>query len=98
MRGVYLFSHPANGIRYGDPYYDPFWAEAQDLEMPVAIHVSHTPEFVGHELYRDEDGQGRGPGEIRWFHAMLINGDCVLPSPPCSRARSSSASRGSGSA
>ena len=78
MKSVYLFSHPANGIRYGDPYYDPFWAEAQALEMPVAIHVSHTPEFVGHDLYANEDGQGRGPGEIRWFHAMLINGDCVI--------------------
>ena len=77
MRGVYLFSHPANGIRYGSPYYDPFWAEAQDLEMPVAIHVSHTPRFVGHQLYEDE-GSGKGPGEVRWFHNMLINGDCVL--------------------
>ena len=46
--------------------------------MPVAIHVSHTPEFVGHELYAEDEGQGRSPGEIRWFHAMLINGDCVV--------------------
>ena len=78
MRSVYLFSHPANGIRYGDPYYDPFWAEAQELDMPVAIHVSHTPKFVGHDLYEQDAGAGRGAGEIRWFHGMMINGDCVL--------------------
>ena len=67
MKSVYLFSHPANGIRYGDPYYDPFWAEAQDLDLPVAIHVSHTPEFVGHELYAEDEGQGRSPGRSAGF-------------------------------
>ena len=77
MKGVYVFAPTVNGIRYGDPYYDPFWAEAEDLEMPIAIHVSHNPEFVGHHLYSKENS-GRGPGEIRWFHAMMINGDCVL--------------------
>jgi predicted TIM-barrel fold metal-dependent hydrolase len=34
MKGVYVFVPTVNGIRYGDPYYDPFWAEAEDLEMP----------------------------------------------------------------
>ena len=27
--GVYLFPNPTNGVHYGDPYYDPFWARGR---------------------------------------------------------------------
>ena len=72
MKGVYLFSHPANGIPYGDRFYDPFWAEAQELGMPIGIHVSNTPNFVGHHLY-----QG-GFGASRWFYNLMFHGDSLL--------------------
>ena len=52
-QGIYMFPNPpVNGIPYGETYYDPFWAEAQDLDLPIGIHVSSTPRYTGHELYK----------------------------------------------
>ncbi|HEU5319327.1 MAG TPA: amidohydrolase family protein, partial [Methylomirabilota bacterium] len=33
-----LSSHPVNGRAWYDPVYDPFWAEAERLGVPVAFH------------------------------------------------------------
>ncbi|MEE9248743.1 MAG: amidohydrolase family protein [Dehalococcoidia bacterium] len=71
-KGVYLFPVPANRIPYGDRYYDPFWAECQDLGLPVGIHVSNTPRHAGHELY-----QG-GFGQNNWFFNLMYNPDCQI--------------------
>jgi uncharacterized protein len=39
--GVYLSPDPASrgGMQFDDPRLAPFWAKAQDLDMPVAFHV-----------------------------------------------------------
>ncbi|MEE9324706.1 MAG: amidohydrolase family protein [Dehalococcoidia bacterium] len=72
MKGVYLFSHPANGTPYGNRYYDSLWAEAQELVMPIGIHVSNTPKFWGHHLYSGGFAAGL------WFFNMMYHGDCLL--------------------
>ena len=72
IKGVYLFPNPTNGIPYGDEYYDPFWAECEDMGLPIAIHVSSTPNHVGHELY--PSGWAVNP----WFFGLYFNGDCQL--------------------
>ena len=52
-KGVYMFPNPpVNGIPYGEKYYDPFWAEVQEIDLPIGIHVSSTPRYVGHDLYK----------------------------------------------
>ncbi len=72
VKGVYLFPNPTNGIPYGDRYYDPFWAECEDMGLPIGIHVSSTPEHVGHELY--PSSWTVNP----WFFNVYFNGDCQL--------------------
>ena len=39
LKSVMLTPWPANGKAYGDTYYDPFWATAQDVGLPVGLHV-----------------------------------------------------------
>jgi predicted TIM-barrel fold metal-dependent hydrolase len=71
--GVYLFPNPTNGIHYGDAYYDPFWAEVQDLGLPIGIHVSSTPNYIGHHLIRDA-----GFNNNTWFFSLAQKMDCQL--------------------
>ena len=51
MKGIYPPVVPFNGIPYGEPHYDNFWAEAQDLEVPVSLHVTGNVNGVGGDLY-----------------------------------------------
>ena len=51
VKGVMLTPHPANGKAYGDTYYDPFWAVAQDFGLPVGLHVIARPGYFGSEWY-----------------------------------------------
>jgi predicted TIM-barrel fold metal-dependent hydrolase len=39
LRGVLIWGSPPEDKPYSDPCYDPFWAAAQDLEMPVSLHI-----------------------------------------------------------
>ena len=39
MRGVLIWANPPADCRYSDPVYEPFWAEAERLEMPVSMHI-----------------------------------------------------------
>ena len=71
-KGVYLFSVPANGIPYGDQYYDPFYAECQDLGLPLGIHVSNTPRHAGHDLYKGDFSQNG------WWQTLMYHPDCML--------------------
>jgi predicted TIM-barrel fold metal-dependent hydrolase len=39
--GVFISPKQYNGHPYpGDPYYDPFWAAAQECNLPVGIHIT----------------------------------------------------------
>ncbi len=71
-KGVYLFPVPANGIPYGDQYYDPFWAECQDMGIPLGIHVSNTPRHSGSSLYKGTFG-----GNAWWLN-MMYKPDCII--------------------
>ena len=74
ISGVYLFPNPTNGIHYGDPYYDPFWAEVEDLGLPIGIHVSSTPGYIGHHVIRDA-GFNKNTWFFRWRKRWIAN--CV---------------------
>src|SRR4029077_20844361 len=40
FKAVFVRPNPFNGRRLCDPAYDPFWREAQELRIPVAVHSS----------------------------------------------------------
>ncbi len=39
LRGVGIHSLPPDERPFGDPVYDPFWAEAQDTRTPISLHL-----------------------------------------------------------
>jgi predicted TIM-barrel fold metal-dependent hydrolase len=55
MRAVFIRPNPFNGRRLCDPVYDEFWREAQELNIPVAIHGSFGTKMqtLGQERYKD---------------------------------------------
>lgn len=53
MKGVFVSAYAYNGKPYGHPYYEPFWAEAQELGLPVGIHPVGVANFVGHQYYQE---------------------------------------------
>lgn len=46
LRGALMMASPPPGDSFASPTYDPFWAEAEALRMPVSLHASagHGPE------------------------------------------------------
>jgi predicted TIM-barrel fold metal-dependent hydrolase len=38
LRGAMIWASPPAERPFGGPDYDPFWAEAQDLAMPISLH------------------------------------------------------------
>jgi predicted TIM-barrel fold metal-dependent hydrolase len=55
MRAVFVRPNPFNGRRLNDPAYDVLWHEAQELNIPVAIHGSFGTKMqtLGQERYKD---------------------------------------------
>jgi predicted TIM-barrel fold metal-dependent hydrolase len=39
FRGVFLPPEPVNGLRPGDPHFDPFWARCAEAGIPACLHV-----------------------------------------------------------
>jgi predicted TIM-barrel fold metal-dependent hydrolase len=55
FKAVFIRPNPFNGRRLNDPAYDPFWREAQELDIPVAVHGSFGTRMptMGADRYRD---------------------------------------------
>ncbi|MGO9055809.1 MAG: amidohydrolase family protein [Candidatus Binataceae bacterium] len=39
VRGAMIWAEPASDRPYSAPEYEPFWAAAQDLNMPLSLHI-----------------------------------------------------------
>ena len=59
LRGAVIWQSPPRQIPFSSNHYDQFWAAAQDLEMPVSLHIhtGHGPSkgrqnYRGLEAYR----------------------------------------------
>jgi len=39
LKGALIWASPPSNQPYSDPLYDPFWAEAQELGMPISLHA-----------------------------------------------------------
>ncbi len=46
LRGGVIMTSPPDPQSYGDPAFEPFWAAAAELNMPISLHVNsgHGPE------------------------------------------------------
>ena len=55
FKAVFVRPNPFNGRRLNDPAYDPFWREAQELDVPVAVHGSFGTRMptMGGDRYHD---------------------------------------------
>ena len=42
VRAVLVRSNPYHNRRLSDPVYEPFWAEAQELNCTIALHAAVT--------------------------------------------------------
>ena len=51
MAAAMITEYPQEDRRYDNPEYEPFWAAAQDLDMPISLHTATRRE-----------GQSRGAG------------------------------------
>jgi len=83
-KGAQIGAEPLNNIPYGAPYYDPFWAEAQDLDIPIALHTIGRPNWLGSTLYPEVRPETswyafvlNGPGDIQLGLASLIGGGAL---------------------
>jgi predicted TIM-barrel fold metal-dependent hydrolase len=39
LRGVMIQGYPPDELPYSSVHYDPFWAAAQDLDIPISLHI-----------------------------------------------------------
>ena len=55
VKSVLVRSNPYNNRRLSDPAYDPFWAEAQELNCTIALHAAVTGDMptAGFDRYHD---------------------------------------------
>ena len=73
VKGGYVSAAPVNGIGYGHSYYDPLWATAQELDVPITLHVSSNPNYPGRHLYPGADDQGPG-----FFQGCMDHADFLI--------------------
>jgi predicted TIM-barrel fold metal-dependent hydrolase len=59
LKGAMIWASPPADRPYSDPLYDPFWAAAQDLHMPLSLHAitgmgpeSQATRAMGREIQR----------------------------------------------
>ena len=78
MAAAMISEYPQENRRYDCPEYEPFWAAAQDLEMPVSLHTATRREGrsrggrrnVGARRQR-AGHQGLLPGDLDVRHHLL---------------------------
>jgi len=53
MRGAMIWAEPPDDRPYSHPDYDPFWAAAQDLNMPLSLHILTGRKGTGVDFFKD---------------------------------------------
>jgi uncharacterized protein len=61
-RGGFLLPFTLSGVPHGHPAHDRLWAEAQDLDVPIALHTGVDP--PARDLHRRFD-------DLRWPEGVL---------------------------
>jgi predicted TIM-barrel fold metal-dependent hydrolase len=72
LAGVMISSYPRVGQSYDMPMYESFWAAAQEIDIPVTLHV--TTNRPGHKL-TVKDGKNAQSGADRVNHDYFVRMD-----------------------
>ncbi|MCH8088689.1 MAG: amidohydrolase [Chloroflexi bacterium] len=72
VKGVFVNARPVKGLSYGDPYYDPFWAQVQEMGIPVSLHAFGGPWTMGSELYPQDSV------DSSWWIFVMVFGDSLI--------------------
>ena len=78
LRGAMIACVPPEGTEYSEPLYDPFWAAAADLGVPVSIHTLTSNRDATYRFTREQRGAARYPENP--MEVMLTLGE-MLTSP-----------------
>ncbi len=74
LRGTLIWGAPPEDKPYSLPDYDPFWAAAQDLNMPLSLHILTGRGGVRFSRRRVLFGYMKLPQEIQLTFADMITG------------------------
>ena len=69
LKGAMIWGVPPEDKPYYSELYDPFWAAAQEMKMPLSLHVITQRDQKGRN--RDKD---KKPGEQREDHNQILGG------------------------
>ena len=55
LRGGVIMASPPDGLSYSNPMYEPFWAAAADLSMPISLHIltGHADESKAEGMFKE---------------------------------------------
>jgi predicted TIM-barrel fold metal-dependent hydrolase len=74
LRGVMIVCSPPDDRPFSHRDYDPFWAAAQDLNMPVSLHILTGRKGHGIDFTRILQSYMRFPSEIQGTLATMVFG------------------------
>ena len=78
--GAMISIYPPEGKGYYAPEYEPFWAAAQDLGMPVGLHLGTNRPGVGEDAQHLKGGEVGRPGPALGDAQRGTTGRaCLLP-------------------
>jgi predicted TIM-barrel fold metal-dependent hydrolase len=71
-RGAFVLPFTLSGLPHGHPAHDPLWAEAETLDVPIAIHTGIDP--PGRSLHHRFDGLTwpEGVPEGIWYLQLMF--------------------------
>ena len=61
LRGAMIANVPPEGTEYSDPLYDPFWAAAEEIGLPISIHTLTSNRKANYRFERETRGGARYP-------------------------------------
>ncbi|MEE2983090.1 MAG: amidohydrolase family protein [Pseudomonadota bacterium] len=70
-RGAMVAPYTWTRKAHGHPYYDSFWAKAQELDVPVGLHPSFEPTRFSHHQRFDELKQAE-PLDFSFYFDVLV--------------------------
>lgn len=71
LRGAMIWGAPPRDRPYTSKEYDPFWAAAQDLQMPLSLHVITGKKPPKSEEDRNKVRQARDPSFVRGYMNLI---------------------------
>ena len=61
LRGAMIAAVPPEGTEYSEKLYEPFWAAAEDMQVPISIHTLTSNRKANYRFLREVRGAARYP-------------------------------------